>query len=100
MMATQKAPTREQRRARRKVQEPVMPARRWRLARKRIWEDMTGCECRRVIVVGGKTVTLRRDEMCTKDAIRCNGRLRRFQKDAEKLGPEPTPLPTEESSRG
>lgn len=89
-MGAQKKRTLEQRRARRKVQEPVMDLRRWRAERKRIWEDMTGCECRKVIEVNGETITLRADEMCTKNAIRCMGRMKRWQKDAQKLGPDPS----------
>ena len=66
-----------------------MTRRQWRAERKRIWRDMSGCACTRTIVVDGKAVMVGRDEMCTPDAIRCNGRLKRWARDAKKLGPEP-----------
>lgn len=89
LFASPKRRTKEQRRAQIKTQEPVMTARRWRLERVRIWRDMTGCICPNVIIVDGKAVRLKRDEICTSEAIRCNGRLKRWSKDAVSLGPEP-----------
>ncbi len=54
--------------------------------RKKLWQDMTGCECKKVINVAGKTVTLKADEMCTVSAVRCNGRMNRILDDYESHG--------------
>lgn len=64
-----------------------MTRREWKAARKAIWESMQGCTCRALRKVGGKIVRVRTDER--KRAIRCAGRLRRWHRDAAKLGPEP-----------
>ena len=60
--------------------------------RKKLWRDMSGCTCQKVIEVNGRSVTLKSSEMCTSNAVRCNGRMDRIISDYEanglKLGPE------------
>jgi hypothetical protein len=44
----------------------LLPEREYVSQRKQIWESMNGCDC---------PVEAKRDERCTRDAIRCNGRI-------------------------
>lgn len=44
-----------------------LPEREYRRQRKNIWQSMNGCDC---------AVDLPRQDRCTADAVRCNGRLR------------------------
>ena len=59
--------------------------------RKRLWRDMTGCTCQKVITVDGKTLALNASEVCTATAIRCNGRMScvqdAYRQHGLKLGP-------------
>lgn len=65
--------------------------------RKQLWRDMTGCECKKVITVDGRTVTLRADEMCTPSWVRCNGRMNRITEDYKKHGLKVGPIAPGES---
>lgn len=65
--------------------------------RKRLWRDMAGCECRKVIMVDDIAVTLMADEMCTHDAVRCNGRYARIFDDYKKNGLKIGPVSKDES---
>jgi hypothetical protein len=65
--------------------------REWKAARKAIWESMLGCTCRPLRKVGGKIVRVPRIDRCTKGTMRCEGRIRKWQRELDKLGPEPVP---------
>ncbi len=48
--------------------------------RKGIWESMNGCDCPLTIVVKGKPRLTPAADRCSKEAIRCNGRLATVQR--------------------
>jgi hypothetical protein len=59
--------------------------------RRSIWQNVAGCECPSSLSVEGRIVATRRDEVCSREAVRCNGRMRRictdFKRHGLKLGP-------------
>lgn len=68
-----------------------MTRKEWTSQRKALWESMNGCNC--PVSYKDKTTkkvhVLHSYERCTRDTIRCNGRLKVWTKRKEKLGPEP-----------
>ncbi len=75
------------------VPAPVvgMTRKEWKAKRKAVWESMNGCNCP-VSYKDKRTKevhVLTAGERCTKEAIRCNGRLKVWSKRKDKLGPEP-----------
>jgi hypothetical protein len=54
--------------------------------RKALWQNMRGCTCKPVIMVRGKAVVLKADEVCSPTAVRCNGRHNRIIRDYKKHG--------------
>lgn len=68
-----------------------------RQLRKTLWESMQGCVCKLVRKEGGKTIAASKDEVCTREAVRCNGRHNRIVRDYEKHGLKIGPVAPGES---
>jgi hypothetical protein len=54
--------------------------------RKALWQSMKGCTCKVTVKRGGKVVAAPKEDVCSPEVVRCNGRHNRIIKDYEKHG--------------